>query len=183
MCSFLVIALFLVPVFIFLVALIFALPLYAVECEDDPNLCSYYEWFKYICGNLVGLGTPLSADEYTPASGHVVAELFDLLIAAWSMALAGLIYGLVGALGFVTLATELMDQSLASRIKRFILEKRTRRRIMSLAADSSEMSIDEFLAACSKLAGSSNISENDLRAMFAEQPLVTTVRGLRFQST
>lgn len=41
--------------------------------------------------------TSIRAGDYTPASGHVFAELFDLLIAAWSMAFAGLVYGLVGA--------------------------------------------------------------------------------------
>ena len=78
---------------------------------DERPICSYYEWcapgrttthlqpkqptclttpcsaprIKYVIGNLVGVG--LTA--ISPVSGNVGAELFDLLIATWSLTLTG----------------------------------------------------------------------------------------------
>jgi len=46
----------------------------------------YYNWFKYVTGNLVGVGLT----DVGPASGHYVTELIDLLIAVWSLALTGM---------------------------------------------------------------------------------------------
>lgn len=96
--------------------------------------------FKYICGNLSGLGNPLTS--YSPVSGHWFSEMFDLLIATWSMAFAGMVYGFVGAMGFVAVATQLLDEGLAARVQKLVP---MRRRIHTLAADKSGMDIDEFL--------------------------------------
>jgi len=68
--------------------------------------------------------------------------MFDLLIATWSMTFAGMVYGLVGAMGFVAVATQLLDEGLAARVQKVVT---MRRRIHTLAADKSGMDIDEFL--------------------------------------
>lgn len=41
----------------------------------------------YVVGNLVGLATPLTI--VTPESGDLIAELADILVAVWSLALTG----------------------------------------------------------------------------------------------
>ena len=62
------------------VAALFGLLLWAVECaelgDSVEGACDYKEWFLYLIGNLVGLGTPLTS--VTPDSDHLVAELFDV---------------------------------------------------------------------------------------------------------
>eukprot|EP00966_Prymnesium_polylepis_P326753 7382654-Prymnesium_polylepis.1 len=58
----------LVPATVMAISFAFASILYSIECnsvqaEDlpsDDDMCSVYEWFKYIVGNLVGLATPLT---------------------------------------------------------------------------------------------------------------------------
>ena len=40
-------------------------------------MCSYYQWWIYIVGNLVGVGIT----NVGPAAGHVFAEIVDLLSA------------------------------------------------------------------------------------------------------
>lgn len=79
---------------------------------DERPICSYYEWcalarkkptsttkltcftnpcsvprIKYVVGNLVGVGLTT----IQPVSGNPPAELFDLLIATWSLTLTGAI--------------------------------------------------------------------------------------------
>mmetsp|Transcript_14506 Transcript_14506/g.39437 ORF Transcript_14506/g.39437 Transcript_14506/m.39437 type:complete len:277 (+) Transcript_14506:33-863(+) len=160
--AFLVVAVILLPLLIFLVSSIFAVPLWAIECEDDPALCSYYEWFKYICGNLVGLGNPLT--NYAPDSGHWLAELLDLLIAAWSMGFAGLVYGLVGAMGFVAVTTQLLDEGVSTRVQKVVP---MRKKIHTLAADASGLDVDEFLSVAKDM-DPKTYDEDKLRALFKE---------------
>jgi len=33
-----------IPILIFVLSAFFALPLWAIECEDDADLCEFYEW-------------------------------------------------------------------------------------------------------------------------------------------
>lgn len=117
------------------------------------------QWFQYVCGNIVGLGTPLTT--YSPNSGHWVAEVFDLLIAAWSMTFAGLVFGLVGALGFVSLTTELMDRGVTSRVNLLVT---LRNRIRALAEDSSGLDLEEFFDEAR--AFPKPLPEDRLRALF-----------------
>lgn len=42
--SFLLVASVILPILIFMVSAFFAIPLWALECGDDSDLCSYYEW-------------------------------------------------------------------------------------------------------------------------------------------
>ena len=50
-------------------------------------MCSFYEWWLYIIGNLVGV----SVADVDVASEHVVAAALDLLISVWSLTLAGMV--------------------------------------------------------------------------------------------
>ena len=102
---------FLIPVAVMAVAFVFGSALAAVEGWD------VYEGFLYVIGNLVGLGTPLTDVTVTDtchghgenethtdeASCHnVFGELFDLVVALWSLSIAAAIIGLVGAMSFTT---------------------------------------------------------------------------------
>ena len=46
---------------------------------DDRPACDLYQWFLYVCGNLVGLGNPLT--NVGPKSGNHMAEILDLMVA------------------------------------------------------------------------------------------------------
>ena len=120
--------------------------------------------FLYICGNLVGLGNPIT--NYMPQSGHVVAELVDVLIAVWSMGFAGLAYGLVGALGFVALATTILDDGVSSRLQRMLP---ARKMFFSLASDDSGMDVDEFLTVAKRF--HTHASDAELKKVFASVDL------------
>ena len=76
-----------VPIMVFLLGAFFAAILLAIECAeakaapelmDVDLMCSYYDWWKYILGNLVGVS---GLTNVGPASGHVFAEVVDLLVA------------------------------------------------------------------------------------------------------
>ena len=81
---FVIITFLAVPALVFFVAAVFGLLLWAVECaalgDSVEGACDYKEWFLYLIGNLVGLGTPLT--DVSPDSEHVAAELFDVYAAA-----------------------------------------------------------------------------------------------------
>ena len=64
--AFLVVAVILLPLLIFLVSSIFAVPLWAIECEDDPALCSYYEW----CAPCPSWDSP-ALSFAVPFAGHI----------------------------------------------------------------------------------------------------------------
>jgi hypothetical protein len=120
-CTFLVFGMVLVPMGVMVVCALFALPLTLVECADAretdssetdgrrilstvnseatvstgssfdvDTMCNYYEWWLYILGNVVGVG---GLTEVGPISGHYLAEMFDIVIAVWSLTIAGLVIG------------------------------------------------------------------------------------------
>lgn len=108
---------------VFAMSAIFACILWDIECEECileygsaeaaeaalPGQCTYYEWWKYIVGNLVGVE---ALTEVGPESDHVVAEMVDILIAVWSLTITGLVIGIVGSLGFVKSAQKKSERSL-----------------------------------------------------------------------
>ena len=128
--TFTMFAIVLVPVLVFVLAAVFALPLWGLECQQQATLgltppagpendaCSYYEWWKYVMGNLVGLATPLT--NVAPVSGHVVAEIVDLLLSVWSLSLAGLVVGSIAQLTFVALGVESVDNSVQKRMRALV---------------------------------------------------------------
>ena len=114
-CFFAVIIFLCIPSAIFGLSAGFAAILWGVECTDDKIVvkveaieamsgvaqsislqCSYYDWFLYVTGNLVGLGNPLT--QVSPTSGNAFAEIIDLLIAVWSLSVAGTVIGIIGGL-------------------------------------------------------------------------------------
>ena len=60
-------------------------------------------------GNMVGV----SITNVGPAAGHVVAELLDLLIAVWSITVAGLVIGFVSGFAWVSALTGGADKLLS----------------------------------------------------------------------
>ena len=174
------VVIFLIPILVFSLSSVFAFLLWVIECaeqnaesdgaeegeatsgtaerrlsEDDAvDLCSYYEWFKYIVGNLVGVGL---SDVEDGMSGHVLAEIIDLIVSTWSLALTGGVVGLVGGLGFMTLMTEALDGTAAD--VEAIGEEATKR-----AAQGNGLDFSEF----EKLVNERRlpIAEMQLKAMF-----------------
>ena len=172
--TFVLIAMLLVPVILFAVSAFFGALLMAIECNENKGIagdattgsaadgtCSFYEWFKYVLGNLVALATPLT--DVSPVSGHVAAEMLDLLIGAWSMSIAGVIYGLIGALTFTTAVVNSTDEAITRRWAT-VLNRRTVRAMDNLVADTTGMDFDEFSAAASTLP--IELSKERLRELF-----------------
>jgi len=130
------IAFFVIPGIVFPFCLLCTLPLWAIECHEGQG-CSFYEWFKYLMSNMLGLATPLT--DYSPESGHVVAEMVDLLISTWSLSIAGCAIGVVSTLSFTGIITGGLDRKLQQ-----MYLKATERRIRNLASDKSGLSMEEF---------------------------------------
>ena len=119
------------PVVVFAIGVVFAVPLWVIECdEDDPNgsadadvrtngtsdadqkggpgdSCLYYNWFLYVVGNLVGLANPLT--DVNPESNNGVSEILDLLIAVWSLSLVGVFIGIVGGMSTLARMTDRLN--------------------------------------------------------------------------
>jgi len=119
-----------VPVVLFAVSAFFGIFLWRVECDeaesdarrmlkagtitvDLDGACDYYQWFLYILGNLVALGTPLT--NVTPVAVNWFGEVLDLLISAWSISLSATAFGVVGALTFTNFMSTSMDQMVIRR--------------------------------------------------------------------
>ena len=114
-------AILLIPLAVFTVAEFFAASLLSIECDaymldvaadiasgEGSNMCSFYEWWLYIIGNLVGV----SVANVTVESRHPFSAILDLLISVWSLAVAGLVVGILGSLSWVHLIAEGADSSL-----------------------------------------------------------------------
>ena len=119
--TFFVFAIILIPLAVFTVAAFFAVLLWWIECDaymldvaadmasgEGSDMCSFYEWWLYIIGNLVGV----SVADVTVESNHAFSAILDLLISVWSLAVAGLVVGLLASLSWVTLIAEGADSSL-----------------------------------------------------------------------
>lgn len=124
---FLVLSLVIIPAVVFALSATFSAVLWGVECAEiqalDPriteietinglvstdDLCSYYEWFKYITGNLVGV----SLTNVAPASEDVTVELLDLIISTWSLSLTGVAVGLIGGVSVVGVMVDKINGSI-----------------------------------------------------------------------
>lgn len=92
-------------------------------------------------GNLVGLATPLTS--VSPVSGHFVSEAIDLLISVWSMALAGLVIGVIANLTFVTLVVNASDRGIIRRVGSLLVSALALR-VEDLAKDVDGMTLEEF---------------------------------------
>ena len=116
--------------------------------------------WQYILGNLVGLGNPLT--DVGPGSGHVFAEIVDLLIAIWSLSVAGLVIGLLGSLAWVNVVTESADERMSQTFDQMIgFEDRVRDAVEGKA---SSMDFTAFKNLCKE--EGLHISEAALRGMF-----------------
>jgi hypothetical protein len=172
-CAFFFFGLIGVPLGIFGFAALFGWILYAIECDaakeeygagNEPDgICSYYEWFLYIVGNLVGLGNPLT--DVGPQSGHVFAQILDLVVAVWSLTLAALVIGLVGSFGWVTMLKDSAEHVIAGSVDKALTSREKARAVaLNLAADPTGMDFDEFLKLCSE--NNMPISEKTARILF-----------------
>ena len=130
-CSLFAVGIIGIPILVFTIGAFFALPLYFIECHaypdtvnrtagldyaDSSNTCAYFQWWLYIMGNLTGLATPLT--KITVASSHVFSEIIDVLVAVWSLTLAGLVIGVVGGLHVVNVIVNRSDAAFMNRFKR-----------------------------------------------------------------
>jgi hypothetical protein len=119
--TFFVFAIILIPFAVFSVAAFFAALLWWIECEaymldvaadmasgESSKMCSYYEWWLYIIGNLVGV----SVADVTVESKHPFSAVLDLLTSVWSLAVAGLVVGLLGSLSWVHLIAQSADSGI-----------------------------------------------------------------------
>lgn len=171
-CTFFVAGIVLVPLAVFALGAIFAAMLYAIECSEAKNafgedtstwtdeqleMCSFYEWWLYIIGNLVGV----SIADVDVSSSHVLAAVLDLLISVWSLTIAGLVIGLVGSLAWVSLITESADEALTNRFSKAMAFSRLARQ---LAEGEGRLDFEAFEALCSEK--DVTLSAEDLRAAF-----------------
>ena len=110
-----------VPAAVFTLSSLFTTLLWGIECleyraerdeassgfEDHTDIiCNWYQWFKYVVGNLVGVDLSDIGDYL---SGHIFAEMLDLLVSIWSLAVTGSVVALVGGLSMMSLVIEKMD--------------------------------------------------------------------------
>ena len=159
-----------VPIAVFAICGFFALLLWSFECAevsaelggrenvpDKPGMCSYYQWWLYMVGNLVGVG---GLTDVGPESGHVAAEIIDLLVAVWSLTVAGLVIGIVGNLAWVNSVTEGADASLSQRFRKMFGQK-----LRDLAAEGG-FDFAKFVQTCEE--EGIKLSEERLRQIFAK---------------
>ena len=129
-------------------------------------MCSFYEWWKYIVGNLVSV-TGLT--HVSPISGNAFAEILDLLVAVWSLTVTGLTIGLVGGLAWVTTVTDKMDSRISSSVN-YWWEGSTfnkfRSRVQQLASKTGGLSFDDFVQLC--VERQLNITRARMEAVFRE---------------
>lgn len=162
-----------VPACIFGISAIFASILWAVECskaKDEfgdeyeaqaPGICDFYEWWKYIVGNLVGLGNPIT--DVSPISGHVGSEILDLLVSVWSLTAGAFVIGYIATLTWVTMAANSADAYMSKRFERLFTLRADARR---LAADVSGLSLEEFITLCTEK--NLSMSSARIREVFEE---------------
>jgi len=130
--SFTLVVLIIIPAIVMGITACIALPLWAIECSEGQG-CEWYEWWMYLLGNLLGLATPLT--DYSPQSGHWLAEMTDLIASVWSLSLTGAAIGVVASLTFIENLSTGMDRRLGSVFTSAITDM----------ADAGGMSLDDFL--------------------------------------
>ena len=166
----------LVPLVVFLFSAAFGAVLYALECPpaigtaDEELLCSVYDWFLYVTGNLVGLGNPLT--NVTPVSGHVLAEMVDLMISTWSLAITGTVVGLIGGLAALRSAVDFTNQRIAGATT--LARSSEDREFFSKVADGELIAPERFKQAvrqCQAKGGEGSLhllTNSELNALFVE---------------
>jgi len=77
-----------------------------LDPNPNPNQgWSHSDGFYYVVGNLVGLATPLT--EITPVEDK--GKLVDIVIAVWSLSLAGTAIGVIGSLSLVSRLSTMLE--------------------------------------------------------------------------
>lgn len=110
-------------------------------------------------GNLVGVG---GLTNVGPVSGDTLAEITDLTVAVWSLTITGLVIGLVGALGFVSMVGESVDKSGERRFGRMLNLDAEARKLAGMGVD-----YDAFMELC-KAKGHEDMSDESKRQVFDE---------------
>lgn len=103
-----------IPCVIFAFSIVFAAIFWALECNHagtTEQACNLYDWFLYVSGNMAGIASPLTALQ--PASGHVVAEMVDLIHNIWWLAIVGSIVGLMSGLTAIHAVTDTANKFIA----------------------------------------------------------------------
>jgi len=105
--AFLVFVIIVVPVLVLIVSLFFGLIL--AEVEGWPIMDGFY----YVTSMLCGLPAPLTDAEPDSTEGKIL----DIIIAIWSLAVAGTVIGVVGGMSFINVFIETAEASFASKKK------------------------------------------------------------------
>jgi hypothetical protein len=96
----------------------------------------FFDGFLYVTQNLVGIAVPLT--DVTVSSGNIGGELFDLLVAVWSLSVSGAAIGVIGALALNSIIVD----GIESKIARFSM----RSKVAHLAAHNGGMTLADFRA-------------------------------------
>ena len=143
-----------IPLFVFAFGAFFAVMLWELECNverdaeerapyealgrlDPTNLCSFYQWFLYVVGNLVGLGNPLT--NVGPSTGNAMSETLDLLICVWSLGIAGAVIGIAGSMSFMDSFTHTIEMG---RNESMQLKKMNKKVVRTLQVALSEVALE-----------------------------------------
>lgn len=74
--------------------------------QELDQLCSWYQWFKYITGNLLGV----QITNIQPISGDPASEVIDLLVSTWSLGVTGAAIGIIGGMTSTTNFIDSLNQ-------------------------------------------------------------------------
>ena len=92
------IGVFLLFCFVLVPAIVLALACFFGGILAAVEGWSFYDGFLYVISNMTQLANPLT--EVMPDT--VPGQIFDIIVALWSLAVAGTVIGVVASLGFVT---------------------------------------------------------------------------------
>jgi hypothetical protein len=117
-----------------------------------------------VCGNLVGLGNPLT--NVSPQPGHAFSEMIDLLVSVWALSVVGTVVGVIGGLTAMDQATDVINTFIK---KSDNINLSTRKALTDLVtADGNTVDFDQFKAILkekdAKRAG--KMSEADMKTDF-----------------
>ena len=181
----------LIPLLVFLLSLVFAAVMWSVECEDlhflgnesiaipwssyaynygdtaidDRPACDLYQWFLYVCGNLVGLGNPLT--NVGPKSGNHMAEILDLMVAVWSLAITGTVIGMIGGLAAMNVALDAVN-GIITRPAKYALDKAQADILSAEIASGTMIDINKFTALVIKMYDDKGLPAPTVAAIAAE---------------
>jgi len=176
-CLFLAVALIVLPLIVYALSALFASMLWSIECADATaaaeageestlpasldHMCSFYEWFKYVAGNLVGV----SLSDVGPESGNTAAEVVDLVVSTWSLVLTGMVVGLIGGLSVISTLTDSLNEGIDKIGK--VAGQAEREQLLKDIAEGKQVDLAGFMEHARGISGQEDMSDAQLQAEFA----------------